>query len=166
MAKNRPRQGGPPEVGVRVNSQGLDLNRDYVKLESPEVRALVRFFNKWDPAVFVDCHTTNGSFHRYTLTYEGSRCPAGDPKLVTLVQDEMLPEVGKRMEKETGYKSYYYGNFSADRGRWETVPPTPRYGTHYAGLRNRVSILSESYSYAPFKDRVLASKAFVKNILQ
>src|SRR5690606_9355375 len=66
----RPGQKGPEEgQGVRENAQGLDLNRDYVKLESPEVRALVRFMNEWDPAVVLDAHTTNGSFHRYTLTY-------------------------------------------------------------------------------------------------
>ncbi len=164
---NRPEQAGPVDgVGVRVNSQGLDLNRDFVKLESPEVRALVRFFNEWDPAVFVDCHTTNGSFHRYTMTYEGGRCPAGDAKLIGLVTDEMLPEITKRLEKETGYKSYYYGNFSADRTRWETVPATPRYSTQYVGLRNRIAILSESYTYAPFKDRVLGSRGFVKDIFE
>ena len=116
--------------------------------------------------MFVDCHTTNGSFHRYTMTYEGGRCPAGDAKLIGLVTDEMLPEISKRLEKETGYKSHYYGNFSPDRTRWETVEATPRYGTHYAGLRNCISILSESYTYAPFKDRVLGSRAFVKNIFE
>jgi hypothetical protein len=164
---NRPTQAGPEEgVGVRVNAQGFDLNRDFVKLESPELRALVRFFNQWDPAVFVDCHTTNGSWHRYTMTYEGGRCPAGDTKIVELVTDEMLPEITKRLEKETGYHSYYYGNFSPDRTRWETVPGTPRYSTHYFGLRNRIGILSESYTYAPFKDRVLGSRAFVKHIFE
>src|SRR5262249_54467314 len=69
--QNRRGQIGPEEgAGARQNAQGLDLNRDFVKLESPEVRSLVRFFNKWNPAVFIDCHTTNGSYHRYTITYE------------------------------------------------------------------------------------------------
>jgi hypothetical protein len=166
MAKNRPTQAGPENVGTRTNAQGLDLNRDFVKLESPEVRALVRFLNKWDPAVVIDCHTTNGSYHRYTLTYEGGRCPAGDARIVNYLRDEMLPEVSRRLEKRTGYKSYFYGNFSADHTRWETVPPTPRYGTHYVGLRNRLAILSESYTYAPFKDRVLASRGFVLSICE
>jgi dipeptidyl aminopeptidase/acylaminoacyl peptidase len=165
--ENRREQAGPAEgVGIRANAAGLDLNRDYIKLDSPEVRALVRFFNQWDPAVFIDCHTTNGSHHRYTITYEGPVCPAGDAKLIALVRDEMLPEVGKRLEKRGGYKSFFYGNFSRDRSRWETVPAIPRYGTHYVGLRNRIGILSESYSYAPFRDRVLGTRDFVRSIFE
>jgi dipeptidyl aminopeptidase/acylaminoacyl peptidase len=164
---HRTTQAGPAEgVGVRTNAQGYDLNRDFVKLESPEVRALVHFFNEWDPAVFIDCHTTNGSFHRYVITYEGGQSPAGDQRVVSLVRDALLPDVGRRLEKATGYHSHFYGNFSADRSRWETVPPTPRYGIHYMGLRNRVAILSESYTYAPFKDRVLGSYGFVKAICE
>jgi dipeptidyl aminopeptidase/acylaminoacyl peptidase len=164
LKNNRPRQAGPPLVGTRANAQGFDLNRDFIKLESPEVRALVRFLNRWDPAVVIDCHTTNGSYHRYTLTYEGGGCPAGDATVIRYVRDTLLPDVGKRLKKATGYESYFYGNFSPDRSRWETVPPTPRYGTHYVGLRHRIAILSESYAYAPFKDRVLASRGFVRAI--
>jgi dipeptidyl-peptidase-4 len=164
---NRPGQVGPEEgMGIRQNAQGLDLNRDFVKLESPEVRALVRFLNKWDPAVVIDTHTTNGSYHRYTITYEGPRCPAGDDRVVKLVRDELLPDVGHRLEKRGGYKSYFYGNFSADRTGWETVPATPRYSIHYVGLRNRIAILSESYSYAPYRERIFASRDFVWSILE
>jgi hypothetical protein len=163
---NRGHQTGPEEVGVRANAQGLDLNRDFVKLESPEVRSLVRFLNRWDPAVVIDCHTTNGSFHRYTLTYEGGRCPAGDPRVAAFTRDELLPEVSRRMEKQTGYRSMFYGNFSRDKKEWQTVLPGPRFGTHYVGLRDRVAVLSESYVYASFKDRVLASRSFVRNILE
>ncbi len=164
---NRPGQNGPEEgSGVRANAQGLDLNRDFVKLDSPEVRTLVRFLNEWDPAVVVDCHTTNGSYHRYTLTYEGGGCPAGDPKVVDYVRDVLLPDAGKRLEKATGFKSFFYGNFSRDRSLWETVPPQPRYGTHYVSLRHRIAVLSESYTYASFKDRVLATHAFVRSIAE
>lgn len=165
--EHRREQNGPANgVGIRENAAGLDLNRDYIKLDSPEVRALVRFFNAWKPAFFIDCHTTNGSYHRYTITYEGPVCPAGDAKLIALARDEMFPEVSRRLEKRSGYRSFFYGNFSRDRTRWETVPAVPRYGTHYAGLRNCIGVLSESYSYAPFRDRVLGTRDFVRTILE
>src|SRR5438105_15553361 len=69
--ENRKTQNGPPNgVGVRENAQGLDLNRDYMKLESPEARGLIaNVLNRWDPLITVDLHTTNGSFHGYALTY-------------------------------------------------------------------------------------------------
>ena len=58
------------------------------------------------------------------------------------------------------------GNFTAGHSRWETVSPEPRFGTHYVGLRNRIAVLSESYSYAPFKDRVRGSYELVKAIAE
>jgi hypothetical protein len=161
---NRPGQVGPERVGIRANAQNLDLNRDFVKLESPEVRALVQSLNAWNPHIFIDLHTTNGSYHRYTLTFEGGSCPAGDSGLIQFTRERLLPDVSKSMEKSTGFKSTFYGNFAARRTQWETVPPTPRYGFHYVGLRNRLSILSESYSYAPFMNRVSASRSFVREI--
>ncbi len=82
---------------------------------------------------------------------------------LTVARDES--EV-RRLEKRGGYKSFFYGNFSKDRTRWETVPATPRYGIHYVGLRNRMAILSESYSYAPYRDRILATRDFVRSILE
>lgn len=163
--KNRVEQAGPADgVGVRANADGFDLNRDFVKLETPEVRGLVKTINEWDPAVVVDMHTTNGSKHRYTLTHDGPRIAAADPAMVQAVRDGWLPAIGDAMEKETGYKSFTYGNFSADRKAWESYPASPRYGVQWLALSDRVGLLSESYSYAPYKDRVLASLAFARGI--
>jgi dipeptidyl aminopeptidase/acylaminoacyl peptidase len=161
--KNRPEQNGPVNgVGIRENAQGLDLNRDFIKLESPEIRALVKLFNAWDPSVIIDCHTTNGSRHRYTLTYDGPRYPSTDGPLPEWVNNTMLPEAGKRVKAATGFDTAPYGNFNKEKTRWETYPSLPRYSIQYIALRNRIGILSESYSYASFKDRVIASGAFVK----
>ena len=80
---NRPGQVGPEEgMGQRHNARGLDLNRDFIKLEAAETRALVKFFRTWKPALFIDTHTTNGSHHRYTITYEGPKNPAGDSRII------------------------------------------------------------------------------------
>jgi dipeptidyl aminopeptidase/acylaminoacyl peptidase len=160
--KNRPGDNGPADgAGTRANAQGLDLNRDFVKLDSPEVRALVKLFNTWDPALVVDCHTTNGSKHRYTLTYDGPRYPASDAPQAEWANATLFPAVTKKVKAATGFDVAPYGNFSADRTKWETYPASPRYGVQYLALRGRVGVLSESYAYAPFKDRVAATKAFV-----
>jgi dipeptidyl-peptidase 4 len=156
----RKTQAGPPEVGIRHNAQDFDLNRDMVKLESPECRALARFCTQWDPAMVIDCHTTDGSYHQYTLTYDSPRHPSNVP-LRDFARDVLLPDVGKRLEKATGYKAFYYNGGGADKGKWNTTPAQPRYGFHYQGFRNRLGILSESYDYAPYRDRVLASRGFV-----
>ncbi len=165
--KNRSEQNGPPTgVGIRANAAGYDLNRDFVKLETPEVRGLVKAITKWDPAVIVDMHTTNGSYHRYTLTHDGPRNPAADFDLIAMSRDKWLPEVSAAMEKATGYKSFPYGNFNADRTAWESYPPLPRYGVQSFALRNRLGFLSESYTYAPFKDRVLVGRAYAGGIFR
>ncbi len=160
--KNRPGENGPTDgAGTRANAQGLDLNRDFVKLESPEIRALVKLVNAWEPALVIDCHTTNGSKHRYTLTYDGPRYPSTDTDSATWASGTLFPAVTKKVKAATGFDIAPYGNFNADRTKWETYAAGPRYGVQYLALRGAVCVLSESYSYAPFKERIEATKAFV-----
>jgi hypothetical protein len=159
---NRPGQNGPAEgMGQRPNAQGLDLNRDYIKLESPEARSMVSFLNAWNPAVIIDTHTTNGSYHQFTLTFEAPLNPSGHPAPIDYARNEFLPEVSRRVEAETGYKSFFYGNFDRERTGWYTYDSRPRFGGPYAGLRNRIGILTEAYAYATYKDRILSTHAFV-----
>lgn len=162
---NRPGQVGPREMGQRANLMGLDLNRDWIKLEAPETQAMVRFFNQWDPLVVVDTHTTNGSLHRYTLTYQGPLHPAGDPRLVEFVRDDMMPAISNDLLSRTGYRTQIYGNLSRDRSFWWTHPGQPRFGAVYRGMRNRIGILSEAYSYASYEDRIRSTLEFCRSIL-
>jgi dipeptidyl aminopeptidase/acylaminoacyl peptidase len=163
---NRPGQNGPAETGIRANAQGFDLNRDFVKLDSPEIRALVKLVNAWDPAMIIDCHTTNGSRHRYALTYDGSRYPTTDTEIALWSSGTLFPEVTRKVKTATGFDIAPYGNFNQDRTKWETYPATPRYGIQYFALRGRLGVLSESYSYASFADRVKVSHAFVTACLE
>ncbi len=165
-AGNRPGQDGPEQMGTRANAQDLDLNRDWTKAEAPETRAFLAFLNQFDPELIVDTHTTNGSLHRYTLTYQGPKHPAGDAQLIAYGRDRFLPAVGQRLRAATGYESFFYGNFEGDHTRWEGYPAQPRYGAVYRGLRNRLTILSEAYSYAPFRDRVLCTLGFCRAVLE
>ncbi len=164
---NRPGQVGPVRgMGRRSNAQGLDLNRDHVKLESPETVALVRFLTEWDPHVTIDTHTTNGSRHRYTLTYAAPLNPSGPRGPIEFVRDEMLPEVTRLLRGRTGFDTNFYGNFNADLTEWRTYSPLPRFGGPYRGLRGQMSVLSEAYAYASYRDRVQATLEFVREILR
>lgn len=164
---NRPGQNGPAEgMGRRENADGLDLNRDFIKLEASETRGLVDFLNRWDPALFIDTHTTNGSFHRYIVTYEGPKTLAGDGGVLRYVRDTMLPAVSAELLRTAGRMTWVYGDFNREHTRWETYPPLARYSTSYVGLRGRLSVLSEGYSYAPYEERVRGTLDFVRACLE
>ena len=169
--KNRTSQNGPPEgVGVRENGQGLDLNRDFLKLESPEARGLVaNVLDRWDPLVTVDLHTTNGSYHGYQLTYAPMLNPNAAKELIDFERATLLPEIRAAMKKRHGKETYYYGNFSdqlAPEKGWFSFDARPRFGNNYVGLRNRFTILSEAYSYIDLKARVDVTYDFVHEILR
>jgi dipeptidyl aminopeptidase/acylaminoacyl peptidase len=164
---NRPGQLGPEEgMGVRHNAAGLDLNRDFIKVEAAETRALLELYEAWDPAVVIDTHTTNGTAHQYTISYAGPKNPAGDARIVDFVRERMFPEVSRRLEQTSSIHSFYYGNFDDAQTRWLDFPGEGRYGTTYCGLRNRIGILSEAYAYASFRDRVLATRDFVRTCFE
>jgi Zinc carboxypeptidase len=190
---NRTAQYGPiGGVGTRENAKGFDLNRDYMKLETPEANALVALFNRWDPHLTVDLHTTNGSYHGYHLTYAPTLNPNADARLIAFARNKMLPAITRSMLKAHKFRIYYYGNFAtkermnrelnsfeversgsearpADKPEtkiWRTFDHRPRFGNNYCGLRNRLTILSEAYSYLDFKGRVAVTEAFVEEIFK
>ncbi len=162
---NRPGQAGPINgMGRRENAQNLDLNRDFVKLESPEARSLVQLIDRVDPHLFIDCHTTNGSKHQYALTYDIPHNPATALPIRQYLRNRMMPAVTDALAK-SDTKTFYYGNFNRDHTTWTTFGHEPRYSTEYVGLRGRLAILSEAYSYISYKDRIFATKAFVSECL-
>jgi hypothetical protein len=167
--RHRPGQNGPAMVGRRANGQGLDLNRDYVKMEAPETRGAAVLINAWNPDIFIDLHTTNGSYHGYALTYSPGLNPNGGPAN-EFVQEEFLPIVRDRMRERHQQEIFDYGNFrnqepdSLNQG-WYTYDPRPRFGTNWYGMRGRMAILSEAYSNAPFNERIRATYNFVREIL-
>jgi hypothetical protein len=175
QARNRGAQNGPERVGQRPNAQGLDLNRDYIKADAPETRGSLAMFNRWDPHVFVDLHTTNGSYHGYHLTWAPSLNPAAELPGVTFggawARDSLLPEVQRRVKQRHDVNVFPYGNFAQDEGAtgvprgWLTYDHRPRFGTNYYALRGRISVLSEAYSHDPFETRVRATSAFVRELL-
>ena len=162
-SQNEPQCG----VGQRANAEGLDLNRDFLKLDSNEARAMLALVNAMDPHLFMDLHTTNGSHHGYHLTYAPSLSTNVDEGIAGYARKTLLPSIRKAMLAEHGFRVYDYGNFSR-RGRksWSTYDHRPRFGSNYHSLRNRFAVLSEAYSYIPYKERVLVTRAFVLETLE
>ena len=159
---------GPELAGVRFNGQNLDLNRDYMKLESTEVSALVGLFNSWDPVLTVDMHTTNGSYHREPVTYSTQISPNCDKALSGYMWQKFFPFVARTLKTVYGYDSVPFGDFVEDEfpeKGWISDAVEARYGQNYVGLRNRFSVLNENYSYADFKTRVLGCFSFLRAIL-
>jgi hypothetical protein len=157
---NRTYQNGPVNgVGVRFNGQYLDLNRDAMKAESPEVRGvLTNIFNKWDPAIFMDCHTTDGSYHVEPTTFCWMVNPDGDNSLISYMREKMMPEMSKTLSVKYNVQNCFYGEFfdmlNPGKG-WILDASEPRYMSNYYGIRNRLGILNENYVYADFKSRVM-----------
>jgi hypothetical protein len=168
---NRTYQNGPVNgVGVRYNGQFLDLNRDAMKAESPEVRGiLTNVFNKWDPAVFMDCHTTDGSYHVEPTTFTWMVNPNGDNSLIRYMRDKMMPEMSKTLSGKYKIENCFYGEFfdmlNPDQG-WVLDAPEPRYITNYFGIRNRLGILNENYVYADFKSRVMGCYYLIHSLIE
>jgi hypothetical protein len=167
---NRPGQNGPAIVGRRANGQGLDLNRDYVKLEAPETRGSAALLSAWRPHLFVDLHTTNGSYHGYALTWSPGLNPNPTPAN-TWVRDSLLPVVSDRMRERHGRATHSYGNFlnqdpdSLALG-WATYDARPRFGTNWYPLRGGMAVLSEAYSNDDFATRVASTYDFVRELLR
>src|SRR5439155_25756247 len=161
----RPDQVGPEQgMGCRENAQGLDLNRDFTKLECPETRALVRLIDSWNPDVLIDTHTTDGSWHRYALTYATTQHPAAPDATRRFVAETMLPEIRRRLD-DRELATFWYGNFDRDHTRWSGYGTEPRYGVEYMGVRGRIGILSESYAHMPYRRRIDATRSFVLECL-
>ena len=157
--KNRRNQNGPKNgVGVRYNGSFLDLNRDAVKMESPEMMGLItNVLNRWDPSVVMDYHTTNGVFRQEPTTFSWMLNPNGDQDLIHYMRDKMCPEIHKSLFNKYKIENCFYGEFE-DLGKMDqgyvSYAHEPRYIVNYIGLRNRLAILNENYVHADFKSRV------------
>jgi hypothetical protein len=159
-------------VGTRTNAAGVNLNRDYMRHGASEMRALqTGVCQPWQPHLTVDCHSTNGSVHRFDLTFDVPHTLAsGRAEPILYMRERVLPAVRREVKASTGRDTFWYGNFLADEARqgegWITYTHHPRFGSNYRGLTNRLDVLLETYSYISFEDRVLTTYAFVHELLR
>lgn len=172
MAKGkRPSQEDSPlEIGDRENSQGFDLNRDGVKMETFETNGLfTNVIVPWDPHVFVDLHTTNGTWHAWNLTWAPSYHSAGEKSTYDYTVT-MLKGITETVKKKYDLNFGPYGDYDV-RQAWPpknffTYNHHPRYLVNQFGLRNRLAILSEAFAHERFYQRIFSTYSFATEILE
>ena len=161
---NRPNQNGPKKMGWRTNALNLNLNRDYLKADTPEIRSFLKLFNDWLPDFMIDNHTTNGADYQYHVTYGIETHQNIDRGLINWIDKKYLPHLLDKVE-EDGFIIGPYMEFKA--GTIESgilnLPAPPRLSHGYCATQNRVCLLVETHSLKPFANRVFSTKSMIEH---
>ena len=162
---SRTNQNGPEAYGFRGNARNLDLNRDFIKADSRNTRAIHALFNRWKPDIFIDTHTSNGADYPYTMTLITNIKERLAPSIRTLLYDDMLPHLFDEMES-SGWEMipYVHARTTPDEGI-AVFNDLPRYSMGYGALHHIPSFTTEAHMLKPFKDRVLSTLQFLKTIV-
>ena len=166
-ATTRVNQNGPAEYGFRGNARHLDLNRDYIKQESHNARSFARLFQKWQPDVFVETHTSDGADYQYTMTLIATQHSKLAPALGTYLQGQLLPALYKSMEQKK-WPMTPYVDFEGEtpESGLQAFLESPRYSTGYAALFNTIGFMPETHMLKAYAPRVHATYDFLLTMLE
>jgi murein tripeptide amidase MpaA len=166
-AYNRPNQNGPAVQGFRANATNLNLNRDYMKADTPEMRAWLSLFNKWQPDFFFDCHVTDGADYRYVVTYTAEVWASTDSSVAAWTRG-YLKALEPRMA-QAQMPLCPYANFRKDNDPKSGIkagPSTPRFSTGYCALRDRPAVLIETHMFKDYATRVKGTYEMLRASLE
>jgi hypothetical protein len=155
-AWSRPNQRGPKEMGWRTTAQNFNLNRDYVKADAPEMQAMLRLIEAWDPVAYVDLHVTDGAQFQHDVSITAEPVHMGDEELRkagTAMRDGVIERLTAQGSKPLAFYPALVGSDDPASGFAEGVP-TPRYSHGYMPLRNRMGMLVETHSWKDYPTRV------------
>ncbi len=164
---HRTNQPEPLNPGYRGNAKNLDLNRDFVKLDTENARSFARLFRQWDPDVFLDTHTTNGSDHQYVITYLPAQHNSMPEKVGNYFSETMIPALYEKM-RATPYEMIPYAEYTNDSPEQgiENYVQTPRYSTGYTLLFHTFTQMIENHCYKPYVDRVKSIYLFMHKLIE
>ncbi|MEO6518839.1 MAG: M14 family metallopeptidase [Pseudoxanthomonas sp.] len=167
-AWNRPNQHGPEEMGFRTTAQGYNLNRDYLKADAPEMQAMLRLIDEWDPLMEVDLHVTDGAKFEHDVSIQVEPLHAGDPELRKVGRawrDAVIADLSRQGSLPLPYYPSFKVEDDPSSGFDDGVPP-PRFSHGYFWLRNRMGMLVETHSWKPYPVRVQVTRNTVVSVLQ
>jgi hypothetical protein len=155
---SRANQNGPAEYGFRANARNLDLNRDFIKADASNTRALVRALTAWDPDVYLETHVTNGADHQYVMELLTTHPDKVDPAMSAYMRNVLSPRLHRWMDDRGMLMGPYFETVkhSPEEGLTGFMDG-PRYSTGYNALRGRVALISEAHMLKPYADRVNAT---------
>lgn len=155
---NRINQNGPTEMGWRVTAQNFNLNRDWMKADAPEMKAMLKLLSDWTPDFFIDNHTTNGADYQYTFSHGLEKFSNIDEQLGAIVKNNFIPYLTTYIE-ERGFLVAPYIYFRGDGPQSGMLDwaAQPRFSTGYMALQNRIALLVETHMLKPYKERVFAT---------
>lgn len=166
-AFNRINQDGPKEMGFRATSQRLNLNRDFIKADAPEMKAWLKFFNAWLPDFFLDNHVTDGMDFQYDVTIDISQNQEVWSDVAKWTRERYLPYLNDSMATDGHVMGPYGGYLEGDPAKgWVAGAYSPRYSTGYAAVQNRPALLVETHSLKSFKTRTWAHYDIMKRSIE
>ncbi len=157
---NRPNQVGPEEMGWRVNARNFNLNRDYMKADTPEMQAMLRLLGEWDPVLYVDLHVTDGAEFQYEVSNTLEPYYSGDPGLhpaAGALLRELNEKIAALGSKPLDIYPSFYPSFVVDddpASGFAAGPPQPRFSHGYWSQHNRFALLVETHSWKDYPTRV------------
>ncbi len=167
-AWNRPNQRGPEEMGWRTTAQNFNLNRDYAKADTPEMQAMLRLVNEWDPIAYVDLHVTDGAKFQHDVAISVEPVNAGDTELRKAglaMKNAVLTELKSKGSQPLGFYPSFNTYDDPSSGFNDGVAP-PRFSTGYFYLRNRFGILVETHSWRDYPTRVRITRNTIDAMLR
>ncbi|AEO41721.1 M14 family metallopeptidase [Xanthomonas euvesicatoria] len=167
-AWNRPNQRGPEQMGWRTTAQNLNLNRDYVKADAPEMQAMLQLVQQWDPLMYVDLHVTDGAKFEHDVSVQVEPVHAGDAGLQrdgTHWRDAVLADLKKQGSLPLPYYPSFVHEDDPSSGFADDVSP-PRFSHGYFLLRNRFGMLVETHSWKDYPTRVRITRNAIVSVLQ
>ncbi len=167
-AWNRPNQRGPEEMGWRTTAQNFNLNRDYVKADAPEMQAMLRLIDQWDPLMYVDLHTTDGAQFEHDVSVEVEPVHAGDEVLRgdgTRWRDAVIADLARQGSLPLPYYPAFVVDDDPASGFEDSVSP-PRFSHGYFLLRNRFGMLVETHSWKTYPVRVQIMRNAIVSVLE
>ncbi len=155
-AWNRPNQRGPREMGWRTTAQNLNLNRDYVKADAPEMQAMLGLIQRWDPILYADLHVTDGAQFEHDVSFNIEPLHGNDDDLRAqgkALRAGLLKKLTAAVSLPLGFYPSFVETDNPASGFEEGLPP-PRFSHAYAALRNRIGLLVETHAWKDYPTRV------------